>query len=187
MKPFRFALFTIALIPLLLSSACISNSGTGLTLSSPNFSDGGSLPVEFTCNGEDISPELEWSGAPTNSKSFALIMQDPDAPGGVFTHWMIYDMAISMIYLPKRMSPMAKVMGGSMQGTNDFGDVGYGGPCPPPGETHHYVFTLYALDVAKCGVSGTFKGPDVLAAIRGHVLGQAALTGVYSLNPSVKV
>lgn len=179
MKPFRFILFTLALIPLLLSSACISNSGTGLTFSSPNFSDGGTIPVEFTCNGDDISPELEWSGAPTNSKSFALIMQDPDAPGGVFTHWMIYDMSISMIYLPKRMSPMAKVMGGSMQGTNDFGNIGYGGPCPPPGETHHYVFTLYALD-AKLSLDPAVSYERLMEVMQPRILDQISITALYT-------
>ena len=146
MKPNRIALTILASLIILLSGACISNSGTGLQLSGPELTDGGPMPVEYTCSDDDISPEINWSGAPVKTKSFVLILEDIDAPGGSFIHWTVYDMTKSMILLPKRMAPAGSIPGGSRQGTNSFGIIGYSGPCPPAGETHRYVFTIYALD-----------------------------------------
>jgi Raf kinase inhibitor-like YbhB/YbcL family protein len=146
MKLMKIVVTTLAITGILLTSACISNSGTGLIISSPSLTDNEVMPVEFTCNGKNISPEIDWSGAPTKTKSYAMILVDLDAPGGTFTHWLVYDMPISMILLPKHMANLGKIIGGTKQGTNDLGTIGYSGPCPPSGATHRYMFTIYALD-----------------------------------------
>ncbi|MGB8252962.1 MAG: YbhB/YbcL family Raf kinase inhibitor-like protein [Anaerolineaceae bacterium] len=179
MRLSKFIATTLAVIGILLSSACISYSGTGLIISSPNITDGGVMPSEFTCNGKDISPEIDWSGAPVNSKSYALVMVDPDAPGGTFTHWLVYDMPKSMILLPKRMTDLAKIIGGTKQGTNDFGKIGYSGPCPPAGETHSYIITIYALD-ANLDLDPAVNIIRLLDVMEPRILEQASMTVIYS-------
>ena len=138
------------------------------------FADGGMIPAKFTCEGVNISPELRWSDAPSNARSFALIMDDPDAPVGTFTHWVLFD-------IPAERSSLAEGEGKiGLAGKNDFGHAGYGGPCPPHGHgPHRYIFTLYALDVASLKLNA---GPDrrqVAAALRSHSLAQAKYTGRY--------
>ncbi|MFO8130237.1 MAG: YbhB/YbcL family Raf kinase inhibitor-like protein [Bacteroidales bacterium] len=110
------------------------------------FPYGAEIPETYTCDGKDLSPELRWEGGPENAKSYALIMDDPDAPGGIFTHWIVYNIPPTERFLKKFM-PVSKELGnGAKQEKNDFGNTGYGGPCPPPGEKHRYYFRLYALD-----------------------------------------
>jgi Raf kinase inhibitor-like YbhB/YbcL family protein len=178
MKFARYLISTLAIISLLLSSACISNSGIGFVISSPDFTDGGVMPVEFTCAGDNISPKINWSGAPINTKSYALVMIDTDAPGGRFMHWVVYDMPISMILLPKHMSDLASIIGGTRQGINDFGTIGYSGPCPPEGETHHYVFTIYALD-ANLDLEPGVDVTRLMEVLQPRVLEQVSMTGIY--------
>ena len=208
-----------------------------MKISSSGFADGGVIPAEFAFCAPDPkshatlsrnrNPQLAWTGAPSGTRSFAIICHDPDVPSKGddvnqegrtvpaslprvdFFHWVLVDLPAPLAALAAgefasgvtpHGKPGPQAAHGARQGLNDYtgwfasdaamaGDYhGYDGPCPPWNDEilHHYVFTLYALGVAKCGVSGTFKGPDVLAAIRGKVLGQATLTGTYSLNPSVK-
>ncbi len=146
---------------------------TTFNLSSSAVSEGGSIPRRHTCDGEDLSPALTWSGAPERTAAFALIMDDPDARG--FIHWVVFDHAGgSAGSLPEGVPPS----GGSLsQGINDFRRVGYGGPCPPSG-THRYTFTIYALD-RTLGLAGSPSAAQVRSAMEGHILAQATLNGTY--------
>lgn len=149
-----------------------------LNLTSAAFRDGDSIPPKHTCDGDDVSPPLSWSEAPAETGSFALVCDDPDAPGRVWVHWVVFDLPPAAGALPEGVPPREEVPGGGLQGRNDFRKIGYGGPCPPSG-THRYEFRLYALD-AKLGLrAGATKG-DLLAALEGHVLAEAKLTGKYS-------
>jgi Raf kinase inhibitor-like YbhB/YbcL family protein len=180
MKPTRIALIFLASSILLFSSACISNSGTGMVLSGPELTEGGNMPVEYTCSDDNISPEINWSGAPINTKTFVLIMEDIDAPGGSFIHWAVYDMPKSMILLPKRMAEAGSIPGGTKQGTNSFGIIGYSGPCPPAGETHRYVFTLYALD-ARLDLDPAIGIERLKEVMAPRLLEQKSLTVTYTM------
>jgi Raf kinase inhibitor-like YbhB/YbcL family protein len=153
-----------------------SNGEMDFRISSPAFADGGDIPVRHTCDGADISPRLTWKDTPAGTRSLALIMDDPDAPRGTFTHWVVYDL-----------QPDATELGeGSTQGTqgrNSFGRRGYGGPCPPPGDSpHRYRFTLYALDVPSVSVANGMR-EELEAAIDTHVLGTARVVGRYQRQP----
>jgi len=149
-----------------------------LEVRSSAFSEGGSIPSQYTCDGKDVSPPLSWSGIPAAAKSLALICDDPDAPAGVWVHWVLYDLPPSTSTLPEAVPARAEVAGVGRQGKNDFRKVGYGGPCPPSG-THRYVFTLYALD-SKLDLAAGATKQDLLAAMRGHVVAESKLTGKYS-------
>lgn len=149
-----------------------------LAIESPAFPEGGSIPRPYTCDGRDVSPPLAWTGVPTGTKSLALVCDDPDAPAGVWVHWVIFNLSPSATGLPEAVPPRAEVDGGGVQGTNDFRRIGYGGPCPPSG-THRYVFTLYALD-AEVPLSASATKAQLLAATKGRVLAEATLTGTYS-------
>jgi len=149
-----------------------------LSLSSIAFQDGERIPVKYTCEGQDISPPLMWSEPPQGTQSLALIVDDPDAPGGVFTHWVLFNILPDSRQLPEAIPTQAQLSSGALQGKNDFGRIGYGGPCPPPGRPHRYRFTLYALDRVldlKAGVSKK----QVVGAMQGHILAQGQLTGTY--------
>lgn len=148
-------------------------------LESPAFGDGERIPEKYTCDGLDISPPLRWRDYPLETRSFILIMEDPDAPGGTFTHWIIYNMPADANGLEEGVKPLEEFPGGIMQGVNDFGRIGYGGPCPPPGKPHRYIFKLYALDTRlELGPAASLE--DVLKLMSGHVLAEATLTGIYS-------
>jgi Raf kinase inhibitor-like YbhB/YbcL family protein len=141
------------------------------TLTSPAFQHDGTIPVTFTCDGDDAPPALTWSGAPEGTRSFALIMDDPDAPGGTFTHWLLYDIPSRTTKLP------SKTGGRSLR--NSFGRAGYGGPCPPRGHgPHRYFFTLYAVDVPSLGLRGQTR-ENLDDALQTHTLGTAMLQGRY--------
>ena len=148
------------------------------SLSSQNFENGSDIPKKFTCDGEDVSPELSWEGPPAGTKSFALIADDPDAPSGTWTHWVAYDLPATLRQLPEAVPKQAAEPGGGAQGINDFGKTGYGGPCPPPGKPHRYFFKLYALDTKLDLKSGAAR-QQLERAMEGHVLGQAELMGTY--------
>ena len=151
-----------------------------LTLKSSAFTEGQRIPKRYTCEGEDLSPPLTWSGAPEGTKSFALLCDDPDAPMGTWHHWAAYDIPASTSEL-KEGYPSDAVVGPVHQAVTDFGRTGYGGPCPPPGHgTHRYFFKLLALDVARLDVPSGVKCQDVEAAAKPHVLGHAELMGTYS-------
>ena len=142
------------------------------------FQDGETIPIRHTCSGQDISPALSWSGVPEGTVSFVLIVDDPDAPGGTFTHWVIFNIPANTLELEEAMPTSSQLPSGALQGRNDFGRTGYDGPCPPPGTPHHYHFTLYALDVTLDLNPGASK-TTVLNAMQGHILAQAELIGIY--------
>ena len=145
-----------------------------LTITSTAFTANGAIPSLYTCEGKDISPPLTWSGAPPGAKSFALIVDDPDAPSGTFTHWVLFD-------VPKDAWSLAQGASGiGTAGKNDFGDAKYGGPCPPKGKgVHRYFFRVYALDVDKLGPSEGATRGDVESAMKGHVLAKGELMGTF--------
>jgi len=146
-----------------------------LQVRSSAFSEGQSIPEKYTCDGQNVSPPVEWNGAPANTKSIAVICEDPDAPSGIFTHWVLYD-------LPGTTKELAEgSSGGGKEGANGFGKNGYGGPCPPPGAAHRYFFRVYALDTASQGNAGSSK-EDVTAAMRSHILAEGQLMGRYKRN-----
>ena len=152
-----------------------------MTLTSLSFLDGGAIPSRHSCDGEDSSPPLEWSGAPSGTRSFALIVDDPDAPDPaapkrIYVHWVLYDMDSSATSLPEGVGAKDRPHGGR-QGKNDGGGIGYMGPCPPIGR-HRYFFKLYALD-AKLGDLGTATKAEVEAAMETHILDVAELVGTY--------
>lgn len=152
-------------------------SGAAFTLSSASIQDG-KVPREFTCDGADKSPALSWTAPPSGAKSLALTVIDPDAPGGTFTHWLLYNLPAATTSLPAGIPKQADLPDGSHQGRNDFGRTGYGGPCPPPGKPHQYVFTLYALDRMIDAPAGS-PSDRVEAAIEGHVLARGELTAQF--------
>ena len=137
------------------------------------------IPARYTCDGEDVSPPLEWGDLPEGAASLALIVFDPDAPGGEFTHWLIYGIPAYVRSLPEGVPAEGVVPGLGVQGRNDFGEIGYGGPCPPPGPAHRYVFRLLALDADLNLPPGVDRG-GLEEALRGHVLGVGELVGLYS-------
>lgn len=150
----------------------------GLEIKTTAFLSGGDIPKKFTCDGPDVSPALAWNEPPSATKSFALISDDPDAPVGTWVHWVMYNLPGSTRQLPENVSKTNQVSSGGLQGTNDFGRVGYGGPCPPPGKPHRYFFKLYALDsVLNLRPAATKK--ELEQAMKGHILAQAELIGRY--------
>lgn len=151
-----------------------------LTLTSSAFADGERIPARYTCEGEDVSPPLAWSGAPDGTLSFALLCDDPDAPAGTWRHWAVFDLPADATRLDESY-PTDTQVGPTRQAVNDFPRTGYGGPCPPPGHgTHHYHFRLLALGVEKLETGGEPRCADVDAAARPHVLAETELVGTYS-------
>lgn len=146
-------------------------------LESSAFVAGASIPARYTCDGDDISPPLSWSEPPTRTRSFALIMDDPDAPVGVWDHWLLYNLPADARGLPAGIPAAPKLDDGSVHGKNSWGRTDYGGPCPPSGE-HRYFFKLYALDAPLDLAPGANK-QTLLQAMDGHVLAEAELMGVY--------
>jgi Raf kinase inhibitor-like YbhB/YbcL family protein len=149
-----------------------------LSISSSAFHEGDKIPRKYTCEGEDVSPELAWNKPPEDTMSLALLVEDPDAPGGVFTHWILFNIPAGIMMLPQGMPTQSQFPDVSLQGKNDFGKVGYSGPCPPPGRPHRYQFTLYALDRPLNLKPGVGK-KQIVDAMRGHILAQGQITGIY--------
>jgi len=170
--------------------------GPPLQVSSGAFEPGGEIPVQNSCQGANLSPPLEWSGVPEGTQSLALVVDDPDSEPPGFVHWVIYNISPTATGLPEGVPAEATLPDGTLQGVNDFAlfaeegqthpggapisRIGYDGPCPPA--AHRYVFTLYALD-ASLDLPAEATKADLLAAMDGHVLGQAELTGVYTPQP----
>jgi len=142
------------------------------------FPSGGEIPVQYTCSGADGSPELSWSGVPGGTQSLALIMDDPDAPGGTFTHWLLYNLDFQQTHLPENLPKAGAGVAGSAQGRNDFGRLGYAGPCPPPGRPHRYFFRLYALD-SKLNLRAGAARQEADLAMKGHILGETEWMGTF--------
>jgi Raf kinase inhibitor-like YbhB/YbcL family protein len=150
-----------------------------LTLASAAFIGGGKIPADYACTGANRSPGLEWSGAPATAKSFALIVEDPDAPGGTFIHWVAYNLPAHTKSLSEGIAKTAKIADGGAQGMNSFGHIGYDGPCPPPGNVHHYHFRLLALD-SQLDAGSAADAAAVEAAASGHITASAELIGTFS-------
>lgn len=150
-----------------------------LSLTSPAFEHGKKIPGKFTCLGQDVSPELKWDNAPQGTKSFALICDDPDAPGTTWVHWVVWAIPATAAGLSEAVPPDPVLDDGTKQGTTDFGRIGYGGPCPPPGKAHRYFFKLYALDEITELERGARKN-QLLQAMEGHILGQTELVGTFA-------
>jgi len=150
------------------------------TLKSDGFLEGAPIPSTYTCNGDDISPPIAWSGAPNDTNTFALIMDDPDAPVGTWVHWVLFNLPGDATTLVVRFPADAVLTDGTQQGTNSWGKIGYGGPCPPSG-VHRYFFKLYALDTSLALDESATK-EDVLAAMEGHILMETELMGTYNAS-----
>jgi Raf kinase inhibitor-like YbhB/YbcL family protein len=160
------------------ASAPEGGSTISFAIQTSSFSAGGVIPKKFTCDGSDASPELTWSGAPAGTQAFALIVDDPDAPGGTWTHWIAWDIPSSVTKLSEGTPKNETLADGTRQGQNDFKRIGYNGPCPPPGKPHRYFFRLYALG-AKLDLNAGATRSDLESAMKGKTLGQAAVMGKY--------
>ena len=148
-----------------------------IKLTSTAFKEGEMIPRQYTCDGEDMSPPLSWTGIPTEAKSLSLVADDPDAPVGDWVHWIIFDIPASITELPEDVPANETLAKGGTHGKNSWGRLGYGGPCPPSG-THRYICTLYALDIQLGLQSGSTK-KDIENAIKGHILAKGQLMGKY--------
>ncbi len=148
-----------------------------MKLTSAAFNEGAMIPAKYTCDGADPSPPLQWEQPPDGTRSFALICDDPDAPGGNWVHWVYYDLPTDVDGLPEGVTSVERPALGGVHGKNDFRRLGYGGPCPPGG-THRYYFKLYALDAVLDLPPGATK-KALLDAMEGHILDQARLMGRY--------
>ena len=148
-----------------------------MEIKSQAFTQGGLIPSKHTCDGQDVSPPLTWSGAPAGTQGFAVISDDPDAPAGTWVHWVIWNIPAGTQALEENVPKLEAPPNGARQGTNDFRRVGYGGPCPPSG-THRYFFRLYALD-APVDLKSTATKRELEKAMQGHVLARAELMGKY--------
>ncbi|UCD18600.1 MAG: YbhB/YbcL family Raf kinase inhibitor-like protein [Candidatus Zixiibacteriota bacterium] len=161
-----------------------------MTITSPAFSEGETIPVKHTCDSSDVSPALAISGVPTGARSLAIICDDPDAPMGTWVHWVVFDIPPDISELPEGFGnggwaarQLDSTGGPTVHGKTDFGGYGYGGPCPPPGKAHRYYFKLYALDTVLAAgeeeiEAGIFK-VDLLKKMEGHILAEASLMGKY--------
>jgi len=179
------SIITVFLVALLLSGCSAPSpppgniSGHSLVLTSDAFPANGSIPIRYTCDGQEESPPLTWDGIPAGTRSFALIMEDPDAPAGTFTHWILYNIPGEQRELQPGIAPVQELPGGKMQGINSNRKTGYTGPCPSPRRsTHRYVVTIWALD-AQLDLSGPVDSGTLRKAMEGHVLGTGQLTGTY--------
>ncbi len=181
----KLGLFILALACLL--AACNSTAAKtatpqetpmSLTLSSPAFAPGQPIPEKFSCKGSSVSPALAWSGAPADTASFALIVEDPDAPAGTWVHWVIYNIPATSKGLAEAVAPQPTFDDGAAQGMNSGNRRYYEGPCPPSG-THRYFFRLYALN-ARLDLAPGATADQLRRAMQGHILAQGELMGTFS-------
>jgi len=172
---FRLATDPSNSFPLFLIEA---EAAMSLTISSRSFSNGGNIAQKFTCDAADVSPQLNWSEPPPGTETFALLVDDPDAPVGNWNHWAMWNIPATARGLAEGIRKDAELSDGSRQGQNDFRKTGYNGPCPPPGKPHRYYFKLYALDT-NLGLKPGATKKEVEAAMKGHVLAQAEWMGKY--------
>ncbi len=177
----------LVIMPILLFYSCKGREQTDseaaggkkmeIKITSSAFAEGGLIPSKYTCDGSNISPPLQWDMVPEGTKSVALICDDPDAPIGTFVHWVLFGLPAEAGELEENIPPDKTLPNGAKQGTNGFGRIGYGGPCPPSG-THRYFFKIYALKTELNLAAGATKS-DLLNAMEGHILGQGQLIGKY--------
>ena len=167
MKPISFAL------AILVAAILNINAAASVSIATPAFQAGGDIPAKFTCNGANVNPELKINGVPNEAKSLVLIVDDPDAPHGLFTHWIVWNIDPKTTDIGENSVPV-----GGVQGTNDFGKRNYSGPCPPSG-THRYFFKIFALD-SKLDLKPSAGRAELDGAMKDHVLTKAELIGRYS-------
>jgi Raf kinase inhibitor-like YbhB/YbcL family protein len=148
-----------------------------IKITSSAFEEGGLIPAKYTCDGADVSPPLQWDAVPEGTKSVALICDDPDAPMGTWVHWVLFNLPSDAKELAENIPAEETLPNGAKQGVNDFGRIGYGGPCPPGG-THRYFFKIYALDT-EVGLEAGADKRQLLKAMEGHILEQGQLVGKY--------
>jgi Raf kinase inhibitor-like YbhB/YbcL family protein len=148
------------------------------SITSESFKNGSEIPKRFTCDGADVSPELSWTALPSGVQSLALIADDPDAPAGTWTHWVLFNLPPATTHLAEGVSKVDELPGGARQGRNDFRKIGYNGPCPPPGKPHQYFFKLYALNTSLQLSAGASK-QELEKAMEGHIAAKAELMGTY--------
>ena len=153
-------------------------SNMALEISSPAFAGGQTIPTKHACDGNDVSPPLSLDGVPPGTKTIALICDDPDAPGGTWVHWVLYNVPVTVSELSEGIPTRDVIPSGARQGLNDFGRIGYRGPCPPRGSSHHYFFRLYALD-AELSLKARATKKDLTDAMKGHILAEGQLMGTY--------
>jgi len=172
---FRLFYILISLLSVILSIPAYA-ADTSFAVTTNSFLDQGTLPTLYTCDGKDVSPELDWSNTPAKTQAFAIIMNDPDAPNGNWYHWVVYNLPKDS----KQILEGAPVPAGASMGKNSWDKLQYNGPCPPMGgPAHHYVFTVYALD-SKLTLPAGADGKAVEDALKSHVVQKAVITGVYS-------
>lgn len=172
-----FFLSLLLYITFALNTTCTEVNKMSITITSPAFKEGGMIPKKYSCDGEDISPPLRWENIPENTKSIALISDDPDAPVGTWIHWVIYNIPPETSELGENIPTDNVLNDGTIQGKNDWDRIGYGGPCPPGG-THRYFFKIYALDSVLELKPGATKN-ELLGAMQGHILAEGQLMGKY--------
>jgi Raf kinase inhibitor-like YbhB/YbcL family protein len=160
------------MIAIVMGCSIVLPGAGSMKITSTAFSEGGNIPVKFTCDGPDTSPPLKIEGAPSAAKTLVLIVDDPDAPSGLFTHWLVWNIDPKAESIGEGSSP------GGTEGKNDFGKTGYGGPCPPSG-THRYFFKVFALD-QELKLEAGARRKELDAAMKGHVIGQGQLMGRYA-------
>lgn len=160
----------------------VGGEPSGLSLTSDGLVPGQPVPRRFTCDGEDVSPAVSWEGAPPETETYVLILDDPDAPGGGYTHWIVFNIPVGVSSLPEALPQIERLFNSGVQGMNDSGGIGYHGPCPPPGRMHHYRLTLYALDTALDLDPGV-PPQRILESMRGHILDKAELISPYQRAP----
>jgi hypothetical protein len=168
----------LALFSGLPSHAESPKSEATLTVTSSAFPAEGAIPTKYTCEGANVSPPLSWTGLPANTKSVAVICDDPDAPSGTWVHWVLYNLPAPTTSLAEKMDTAPTLPNGARQGINNFGKIGYAGPCPPEGKAHHYFFKVYALDSVVILKPGATKN-DLLSAMHHHILAEGLLMGKY--------
>jgi Raf kinase inhibitor-like YbhB/YbcL family protein len=166
-------------IVLLLVMFSLSARTAAMTISSTEFNDGAPIPPRFTCSGSDQSPPLSWNGAPGGTRSYVLLVEDPDAPSGTFVHWVVFNIPATENGMPEGTPTNPRLTNGAIQGTNGFNVNGYKGPCPPPGGPHHYHFKLYALD-AMLDLTAAADERMVQSNMSPHVKATAELVGTFS-------
>ncbi|MGO9386869.1 MAG: YbhB/YbcL family Raf kinase inhibitor-like protein [Methanobacterium sp.] len=149
-----------------------------IKIKSKVFEDGEPIPTKYTCSGVDVSPPLEWTSIPEDTESIGIICEDPDAPGGTWSHWIIFNLPADTMSLSEHIMSREIMDNGAIQGLNDFGKVGYAGPCPPKG-THHYYYKIYALDV-KLDLPPRTSRKTFLETINGHIIDQGQIMGTYT-------
>jgi Raf kinase inhibitor-like YbhB/YbcL family protein len=177
MKKISAVIFFGVLLTALPMSGCAEGAEGTIEVRSTAFAEGDRIPSDFTCEGADMSPPIEWANIPSGTKSIAIFVEDPDAPSGNWSHWLAYDLPPSMRQLPPGIPASQGLPAGGIQGRTDFGNAGYSGPCPPQG-THRYFFRVYALDTLLGLKPGATK-QELLRAMQGHILAQGQLMGTY--------